>query len=454
MAIMQGAFFPISELSTYHSKWTIRARVTSKAQIRTFRKGNGEGKVFHVELLDAEGGEIRASFFNDAVDQFHNKLDKGKCFTFSGGSLRVANKQFNTCNHRYEITFDRGARIEEVEDVAQIGKHVFKVTDLRAIQSRATPFTADLCGVVSGFQPVLAFTSKDGKELVKREVTLTDDTATSIAVTIWGERAKQADTTFAGHPAVVMKGVAVKEWNGGRSGSLLEGGDLIFDAHLPEVQKMKQWWSEGGSSKEIKALSVSGPGSRGPSGTAVEDLGDLRRHAEQVVGDQGKVFTVVARLAQVQMRKQGEAQPKFYMGCQEPKEGNGHPCNRRVDETGFCAACNRTGKSAPRLNLRCKFADFTDSPWLTTFHEAAQKVVGLSAERMKALEESEGREALESAIKAAYMLEPVQLTVRARYESYNGEPRTNVTCIDARPVSWGERGRALLQEIGQMVSAK
>jgi len=451
---MQGMFFPISELSTYQNRWTIRARVTSKGQVRTFRKGSGEGQVFHVELLDAEGGEIRATFWGDAVALFQDKLQKGKCFTFSGGNVRVANRQFNQCNHRYEINFDKLGTIEEVEDVAQIEKNIFKLVDLRTVQSRSPPFTSDLCGVITGFQPLVAFTSRDGKELVKREITVADDTATSIVVALWGERAKREDSAFAGNPVVVMKSVCYKEWNGGLSASLTEGGELILDSQLPDAQRIKQWWSQSGSVKEVKALSNPGPGGRGPSGTPVEDLTDMRRQAEQVLADQGKVFSVTARLSQVQVRKQGEAQPLVYMGCQEPKEGNGLPCNRRVDESGFCAACNRAGKAAPRLALRCKFTDSGDSPWMTTFHEASEKAVNMSAGQIKALEDGEGRAAVESAIFRAYMQEPLQLTLRAKYDNYNGEPRTNVTCIDVRPVSRSERGRAMLQDIGLMLAAK
>jgi len=203
--------------------------------MRTFRKGTGEGKVFHVDLLDAEGGEIRASFFNDAVTMFHDKLQKGKCYTFSGGSVRVANRQFNQCSHRYELSFDKMGKVEEVADVAHIEKNVFKFADLRSVQTRAVPFTSDMCGILTAFQPKLAFTSKDGKELVKRDITIADDTATSINVTIWGERAQQEDSVFAGNPVVVLKGVAVKEWNNGRSGSLLAAGE----AACASVQRLQ-----------------------------------------------------------------------------------------------------------------------------------------------------------------------------------------------------------------------
>ena len=145
----QLCILPISELSTYHQRWTIRARVTSKSQLRTFTKGSNTGKVFSVNLLDKAGGEIKASLFNVAVDQYFEKLKIGKCYTFSRGSTKIANPQFNMCNHRYEIVFDKNAEISEVADDAQIEKVKLSLTDLRSLQSRNMPCYADLCGIVS-----------------------------------------------------------------------------------------------------------------------------------------------------------------------------------------------------------------------------------------------------------------------------------------------------------------
>lgn len=143
----------------------------------------------------------------------------------------------------------------------------------------------------------------------------------------------------------------------------------------------------------------------------------------------------------------------MYMACQEPKEGNGLPCNRRIDSSGFCAACNRAGKAAPKLNLRCRFADFCDGAWLTTFHEPAQRALGMTAEEAQALEAGEGgREDLETKVRSCYFQQPLQVTVRAKLDNYNGEPRTNISCVDARPVARGEHGRAMLQEIEAMLA--
>jgi len=70
---------------------------------------------------------------------------------------------------------------------------------------------------VSSIKPPFSFKSREGKDLVKREITLADDTATSIDITIWGDRAQQPDSQFESNPVMAFKGVIVKEWNGGRS---------------------------------------------------------------------------------------------------------------------------------------------------------------------------------------------------------------------------------------------
>jgi len=97
-------------------KWIIKARVTEKTDLRKFNRNGGEGKVFKAVLLDASGSDIQASFFNDAADKFVNMLEKGQCFTFSQGSIKVANRQYNNTSHRYELTFDKETLIEKSED--------------------------------------------------------------------------------------------------------------------------------------------------------------------------------------------------------------------------------------------------------------------------------------------------------------------------------------------------
>jgi len=461
MAVAEQTFLPIGELSAYQTKWVIKARVTNKAPLRTFTKGAGQGKVFHVELLDASGGEIRASFFNQAADKFFDMLDKGKCFTFSRGSIRVANKQYNPTSHRYELSFDKDAVVEPSSDDAAIEVIKFNFATFRSLQTRTLPTTVDLCGVITSFKPMMTVNSKEGQELVKREITIADDTATSITVCLWADRAKQEDKVFEGNPVVSLKAVGIKEFKETRSGSLYQGGALIFNQDSAEAKRVQQWWSQGGSSQELLDLSLRAGGDSGASNGRNSTPTNLTgvRLASERLSNEPELFSVVARLALVQMTKQGAPQPLHYMACQEPKEGKvgGWPCNRRVDASNFCATCNRAGKIAPRVNVRCRFVDYEDQAWLGTFHEAAIKVLGMSAEELvsleaKAAEKGEaGREELEAAIRKRYFDKPINLTVRAKMDTYNGEARPNVTVVDARPVSYGEHGRQMLKNIHEIL---
>lgn len=456
---MAVAIFPIRELSAYQNGWTIKARVTSKAPLRTFQGGkNGGGKVFHVDLLDAEGGEIRASFFNSAADSFNDRLQVGKVFTLSKGSVKIANKQYNTTNHRYELTFESDAQVEEVPDDAAIKTEKFEFSDMRDLQTRTLPCRVDLLGIVTAFRDVVNLKTKDGKDLVKREITVADDSGISMSVALFGDMAAIEESKLAGNAVVAMKGVSVKEWNGGRAGSLGDSGKLVVSPDYPQAAKVREWWATTGSSQELTQLSVAGGSGGGGGGRYANvktvGIGQVRElTAPERIADQAELFNCVGRLALVQMRKQGEKLPVWYNACGETREFNGRaaPCNKRVDDANYCPACSRQVKTTIRLMSRCRFVDNTDSIWLTTFHEAALNVLGHTPEMIKAIDE-EGKDALEAKFKSLYFRRPLQITVRAKPETYQGEARVNVSVVDARQVSYAEHGKKLLGEIQEMLA--
>jgi len=446
---------PISEISTYHNRWTIKARVTSKSQIRTFSKGGaGGGKVFSMDLLDRHGGEIRASFFNQGVDKYFDVIEVGKCYVLSKGSVKVANRQFNPCNHRYELTFDKEALVAPSADDADIKTVQFNFTDLRGVQNKTLPAKVDLCGIVVAFKPAISFKSQKGADLVKREVTLVDDTATSMDVTLWGERAQEPDVKFEGKPLMAFKGVLVKEWNGGRSGSLLQDGLMEFGQTGAEAERVQRWWADGGSSIVISAMSISGGGPGGSGKNAKEvPLSEVRRIAE-ILPENPEIYRVTGRLSMVQTQKQGQRQPLSYLACSAPREGTQLLCNKRVDEGGTCPVCGSVGKGVARLNIRCKFVDYTDSAWMTTFDDGAQILLDMSGTAVNELEKRTiGDNAeLDEVLKQRYYLGvPHQLTIRAKTDSYRGDTRCNVSCIGAKPLQLAEHGKQLLAEIHQML---
>jgi len=321
-------------------------------------------------------------------------------------------------------------------------------------ENKNLPATVDLCGVVVAFKPVLSFKSRDGKDLVKRELTLADDTATSMDIVLWGDRAELPDSKFDAKPLLAFKGVLVKEWNGGRAGSLLQNGVVEFDPKGPEADRVKQWWSNGGSSANISALSVSGPAAGGGRATKQVSLSEIRDIAESLP-ENTEFYNVACRLAIVQTQKQGQKQPLSYLACSAPREGTSLLCNKRVQEDGRCPVCGSVGKGVPRLNVRCKFVDYSDSAWIGSFHEGAQGILGMTGEEVSALEKNSDEEnsALNEKLKLRYYMgTPFQVTVRAKTESYQGEARTAINCVEARPISRAEHGRRMLAEIHQMLA--
>jgi replication factor A1 len=60
--------------------------------VRHYHTQRGEGKLFSIDLLDKQGGEIRAVMFNNAVDKFSEIFKPKHCYLISGGTVKVGKK--------------------------------------------------------------------------------------------------------------------------------------------------------------------------------------------------------------------------------------------------------------------------------------------------------------------------------------------------------------------------
>lgn len=66
---------PIFDLNPYMGKWTIKARVTSKGAVRRYNNAKGGGKVMSFEILDAHGGDMKVTAFNNELDAFADRIE-------------------------------------------------------------------------------------------------------------------------------------------------------------------------------------------------------------------------------------------------------------------------------------------------------------------------------------------------------------------------------------------
>ena len=60
------------------ASWTIRARVASKGQMRTYNSAKGDGNLFNVEFIDEDGTRIEATLWREVASKYFEVLEEGK----------------------------------------------------------------------------------------------------------------------------------------------------------------------------------------------------------------------------------------------------------------------------------------------------------------------------------------------------------------------------------------
>jgi replication factor A1 len=205
---------PIKTLNPYHNRWTIKARVTNKTELRPFNGPKGAGRLFSVDFLDASGGEIRATMFNEAADHFYSIFETDRVYLVSKGKLKPANKKFSSLKSDYELTLDTDAIVQPCNDGQDIPRMHFSFVSIDNIQNCAKDDIIDVLGVVDQMDPAAdtITTKTTGKQLTKRNLSIGDTSGRSIEVTLWGERAENPGFQPGEHPILAIKGIKVSDF--------------------------------------------------------------------------------------------------------------------------------------------------------------------------------------------------------------------------------------------------
>ena len=132
------ALYPIDQLSPYQNKWAIKARVTSKSEIKNYATQKGEGKLFGLTLVD-ESGEIRATAFNQVVDELYDKFEENKVYYISKGKVNIAKRKWGNATNDFEISLERGTEVDEVRAPILVLYATLRLPCDRLISARTCP---------------------------------------------------------------------------------------------------------------------------------------------------------------------------------------------------------------------------------------------------------------------------------------------------------------------------
>lgn len=374
-----GNIHPIEALSPYAHRWTIKARCTHKGEIKTYHNKNGEGKLFSVNFLD-ESGEIRATGFNDTVDQWYEVLQEGNVYYVSSPcKVQLAKKQFNNLNHDYELTFEKDTLIEKAEDMDGVPQVRFNFTTLADLQTVEKDSSIDCIGVLKDVGEVSEIVSKTtSKPYSKRELTLVDNTGYNVRLTIWGKTAENFDART--ESVIAFKGVKVSDF-GGRSLSLLSSGTMNVDPDIDEAHKLKGWYDGSGRNEQfqshINTMSTVTAAGGASERNAYKTIAQVRDE-NLGMGENTDWFTVKGTIIYI---KQDSV---AYPACLT--EG----CNKKTVEFDpgqwRCETCQKTWERPEyRYILQINVADFTGQMWLSCFNDVGVQIMGMPANDLMAM---------------------------------------------------------------------
>jgi len=366
--------YPIEALSPYSSKWTIRARVSAKSEIKTWHKNNSEGKLFSVNLLD-ESSEIKATAFNEQVDHLYPLLQVGQVYYISTPCrVQLAKKQFSILPNDYELTFERDTVVEKAEDQSSAPQVRFAFCNLGDLKDVEKDTTVDVIGVLKDVDDVTSLVSKaTGKPYEKRELSLVDDSGYATRLTIWGKQAKSFDVKP--ESVIAFKGVKVSDFNG-RSLSLLSSGTMSVDPDIPDAHRLKGWYDSQGRTGSF--ATHNNMASVGRATGRKEEIKLIKQIKDESLGVGGDAYFLL-KATVIYIRQKNFC----YAACANP---NGQ-CNKKVeelpDETWRCEKCDM---NFPRPNYRfilgVNVCDHSGQIWLTCFDEVARMITGTTADHI------------------------------------------------------------------------
>jgi replication factor A1 len=448
-----GNVQPIDSLNPYMSRWTIKALVNSKSDMKTWSNARGEGCLFSVDLLDQNGGEIRATFFKDAAQKFFDIIEEEKCFFFSGGRLKVANKQYTSIKNNYECTFDANADIRPApNDDQKKFKLNFDFVEIAKLEEVEPNAIVDVIGVITDPGACSNLTSKAGKDLIKRDIMIVDKSGAEVKVTFWGDRAQNDPHQWDGNPVLALRGCKVSDF-GGRSIGTFNSTKVLFNPDIPEGQTLRGWYDGGGASAPVKRMSSGSGGNRGMA--PFEERSSLDEIRTKNMGNAEKPdwITIKATITFIKH----DQEPKgdlpggpWYHACPESSNQN----FKVISEPSGEWRCEKLDKTfqekTNRYILPLSVTDHSGTQWVTLFDEEGRKILGgTTANELEAFkgEGNEGKfeEAFQRANFGTYLMK-----CRVKSEAYNDETRVKVTCVATEPINYITESQSLISAIEKM----
>ncbi|CAE8594787.1 unnamed protein product [Polarella glacialis] len=452
----------IGQLSTYTTRCRIMGRVTSKSSVRQFQNSRGPGKLFSMDITDAEGSAVRVTFFGAAVDKFFGMVAVKGIYEISG-SVKPANPRF--CKYPVEVHVDeKGSSVTAVTEDGSIPQLQYNFVELAQLRTASLGCSCDIVAVVTEVQDAVLLQTRIGQRL-KRQITIVDNSSTSVAITLWADRAELPIQV--GH-VVFVRGAKVSDFNG-RSLDLSEASFLDVNPDDQRAFRLQAWYQAGGKDEPVR-LALSGsrePGMRGRKKTLVEAVQQdwaLQLAAggftQQSLDPKSRCINF-HQVVPATVTAVPHERPPFYYACTTDVPGfEGRPprmCNKKVTN-GQCSAQHACAQPEARLMLRFKVADATTSAYMEAFGDKAEMIAGISSAGLAELYDK----SLDGSVQAAQDYEAMYskmvrrwgICVKSRKEAWEGKERIRMSVEQCGPINFVSDGLEMAAEVRRVLEVR
>jgi replication factor A1 len=431
---------PIANLSPYHNRWAIKARIINKTDIKKFANAKGEGKLFSATCID-NSGEIRMTAFGDVVDKFFDMVQEGQVYFISNAQVKIAKRQFGVRNE-YEIHLEQSSLISMAREGGEVLPSVrYSFIPISHVSNLDKDNNCDIIGIVREIGELANIVTKTTqKNLSKRDLTLVDTSNCSIKVTLWGQQAENFNN-LGNYPIVAIKGARVSDYNG-RTLSTSSMSTITMNPDIREAHELRGWFDSQGINESSRSLSTA-------ANLATSTKKDDRKTVAQIKdeflgsGDKPDFFSIMGTIAYVKSDA-----TISYMAC--PTEG----CNKKVFEEGpnmwRCEKCQKVfDRCDHRYIMSLQIGDHTGQTWVNAFNETGEQLLGKTAEEMYHLKIND--DVAYSAVFKEAVFKPYLFRLRAKQESYQGEMKLRCNVLSAIPVNAEEESNLLIEQISKAI---
>ncbi|TGZ50445.1 Replication protein A subunit [Temnothorax longispinosus] len=254
----------------------------------------------------------------------------------------------------------------------------FNIRCISEIENKEKDVLIDVLGVVTHVNDLQSLVQRStGQALLKRDITIVDDSGTQVDLTLWGQQAEDFDGSAT--PIIAVKGARVSEYNGERTLFLNTSSVLVKNPDLPEAHRLRTWYTTVGHLETANAVSRAG---------GSDDFNaPLYTFEEMTAARLGETCTLSDSVAVVAIVDMFRTENAIYKTC--PVTG----CRKKLRDTSAgifrCDKCNKDSSTFKyRLLLNMNLSDATGSRWVIAFGETAEKIIGRSAQEFGEMQEN------------------------------------------------------------------